>query len=70
MEATGKDSTSIPDHEVITRRRQFRMKQARAEEKREKKAEKKIQKKQQKEEKIEKQVGKRSQEKCIPKEKR
>ena len=67
VEATGKDSTSIPDHEVITRRRQFRMKQARAEEKREKKAEKKVQKKQQKEEKMRKKLEKEAKKNASPK---
>ena len=41
VKATGKDGIQIPDHEVITRRDQFRMKKDRAEEKRQKKEQKK-----------------------------
>ena len=39
VEATGRDGIDIPDHEVITRRKQFRMKRNRAEDKRQKKEE-------------------------------
>jgi hypothetical protein len=42
--STGADGITIPDHEVITRRKQFRMKKDRAERKKEKKQQKQLEK--------------------------
>lgn len=44
MASTGADGITIPDHEVITRRKQFRMKKDRAERKKEKKQQKQLEK--------------------------
>ena len=58
VKASGEDSVKIPDHEVVTRRRQFRMKKERAEAKREKKAAKKVSDQEKKEQKIAKKAAK------------
>ena len=58
VEATGEDGVSIPDHEVMTRRKQFRLKKDRAEAKRQQKEEKKIEKRKKKDEKEAKRVAK------------
>ena len=51
MKETGRDGFTIPDHEVITRRKQFRLKKDRAEEKQKKKDAKKMAKEQKQSEK-------------------
>ena len=48
MKTKGWDGVTIPDHEVITRRLQFRMKKDRAEDKRHKKEQKKVEKEEKK----------------------
>ena len=57
VKVAGEDSVNIPEHEIVTRRRQFRMKKERAEAKREKKVAKKIADQEKKELKIAKKTA-------------
>ena len=58
MKWCGTDGTSIPAHEVVTRRKQFRMKRDLAEKKRQKKEEKKQEAEEKKKKKLEKNISK------------